>query len=174
MFSAIVVGGGGLLGTALSVELLRLKEYYPQYELTITRRNSMLVSYHFLDLTVPHPKLPYIWPGGVVFLVAAITSLGAAEIDPAAWRVNADAPAALALEAAKGGMFPIFISSDAVERFPHMAYAKQKAYAETIVLSCGGAVVRPTRIPRENVGDLVQTLISVANNRNAGLHRWSA
>lgn len=171
MFSAIVVGGRGLLGTALVSELRRLEELNPSYDVAVTTRTGLGVR-SALDLSKEYPRLPCEYAGGVVFLVAAITSLGAAESDPVAWRVNADAPAALALEAAKAKMFPIFVSSDAVERFPHMAYSKQKAYAETIVLGCGGAVVRPTRIPRERVGQLVQYLIGLAEGRHAGLHRW--
>lgn len=173
MYSAVVIGGRGLLGSALSKELLRLQHLNPQYDLAMTTRDpNPSGRYCYLNLSNEYPRLPVIFKGGVVFLVAAVTSLGAAESQPDAWRINADAPAALALQAVKEQMFPVFVSSDAVEKFPHMAYSKQKAYAETIVLGCGGAVVRPTRIPPERVGGLVQSLVTVGEYRGAGLHRW--
>lgn len=170
MFSSVVIGGRGLLGTALVEELEGLRT--PQTSLAWTIRGGPAsADSYWLDLAEPHPKLPVTMFNGVVFLVAAIPSLGAAE-SPLAWRVNADAPALLAIQALRAGMFPIFVSSDAVEKFPHMAYSKQKAHAETVVLCCGGAVVRPARFAMTTVHGLVALLCEIAQKRWEGIHRW--
>ena len=172
----LVVGGDGMIGHAL-VEGLRRREHEVLY--TSRRDPEGRVGAVYLDLL--DPQLPEVFMDGadpltqpVMYLVAAVTGIMRCETDSETWRVNADAPAALARQAARTrGWSTVFVSSDAVERAPQLKYALQKAYAETAVLGYGGCVVRPGRVAPERVDDLVTTLVGVGEDFRPGLVRWS-
>ena len=115
-------------------------------------------------------KLP---AADLVYLVAAIPSFVHCEADPrGTWRVNADAPVALARYYRSA--FVVFVSSDAVEFCGKTEYGRQKAYVESILLAWDHvAVVRPTRISREVAPKVADYMLGVAMNRRPGLYRWS-
>ncbi len=167
----LVVGGDSNVGKAL-YERLRVRADVTALTRT-TRRECLHSDQIHLDLL--NPKLPSGLPYDIIYLVAAITGIMACQCAEA-WRVNADGPAQLALQAAttNNPKFTrvVFISSDAVETVPSFAYSMQKAYVETVVLSLGGSVVRPARIFPEKLDNLVELLIDVGLNRKTGLHRW--
>ncbi len=167
----LVVGGDSNVGKVLSKKLFTDGHDVIQ----TTRREVLHTKQIYLNLL--NPKLPTGVVYDVIYLVAAITGIMACEINPESWRVNADGPVALALQATYGCNNPqftqvVFVSSDAVESAPRLAYSLQKAYAETAVLSLGGAVVRPARILPERLYNLVELLIDVGINKKKGLHRW--
>lgn len=159
---AIIIGGDGKLGQTLAIRLNKA---------IVTSRRPNAV--YPLDLL--NPRFPKQIDGGTiytVFHVAAVTSIIQCERDPDTWRVNADAPASLARQAQVLKYPFIFVSSDAVECAPHLAYAKQKAYAELAVLNCEGCVVRPGRIGPEQYGDVADLLIDTAKRGLTGVVRW--
>lgn len=109
----------------------------------------------------------------VVFIMAAITGVVPAEEHPDAWRVNAEAPVALTLEAAALGWRVVFMSSGTVERAQHTASAMQKRYAEAIVHTCGGLVVRPLPVvPADRYAELCDEMIDYAYPFRPGILRW--
>jgi len=172
----LVVGGDSNVGKALCKTFCGGHLSVP-YVVRTTRGEVLHSDQIHLDLL--NPNLPTDMTYDVIYLVAAITGIMACEKDPESWRVNADGPAQLALQATDArfdlGKMPahvVFISSDAVESAPRLAYSLQKAYAETVVLSLGGTVVRPARILPERIDNLVELLIDVGLNRKSGLHRW--
>jgi len=173
---ALVIGGDGMLGSALVADLKN-----KGHDVSATSRLHKDAS-NYLDLYQPRH---YDFPHGVnvVYLVAAITKVVDCEADPQkTWQVNADAPVELCRAAMEGwsdqtGAYfsphVIFISSDAVERAPNLNYSKQKAYAEQYVLARGGAVVRPSRIPQFKVHELATFLINLGLDREPGMFRWN-
>lgn len=180
---AIVIGGDGGVGKAL-VEAL-LDKGYPVTSTTRRSRTSALVqeSAHHqvvrLDLLSDiAPFLPIVTKDVTevvwVFLVAAIAGITACEDNAAeSWRVNADAPVALARNAFEYKYNVAFISSDAVERAPRLNYSTQKAYVESFVLARGGLVLRPgpMRSDMDRV-DFVERLICCAEMDGRGVVRW--
>lgn len=169
----LIVGGNSKLGEELYRVLVDTGDIVSR---TTRRRHRPDGDHHasgwlFLDLL--EPTLPRV-PVDVVYLVAAVTRVVDCESDPTSWRVNADAPVVLALQTRDYGVHPhiIFVSSDAVERAPHMAYSRQKAHAEGVVLSIGGGVVRPGRISDAGRPALAELLADLGRQRFTGLRRW--
>lgn len=147
MFSTlhVIVGGDSRLGQALDRKLAGQSVVRTSRRLDTADLYLDLLDPKLSDLEFPDA------PRVILYLVAAMTGVVQCERDPDSWRVNADAPALLALAARdcnsrSCSWRTVFVSSDAVECAPHTAYAKQKAHAESVVLSCGGRVVRPARI----------------------------
>lgn len=134
-----------------------------------------MVPFNLLDPTLPLSEEDGLH---VVYIVAAITGIMRCEVDEEAWSTNADGPVALTLQAKQRGWPVVFVSSEAVERAPQLAYAQQKAYVETVVLTTGGCVVRPNRITAERLDDLVALMIetgaALAGGQHVGLVRWRA
>ena len=157
----LVIGGRGLVGTALVKHLL--DERLP---VIVTTRQQ-------LDLS---KRLPAILPtGDFVYLVAAIPKLVYCEQHPAeSWRVNVDAPIALAKYYSRRDTFVTFVSSDAVETCGNTAYGRQKTAAEAFMHTIDAAIVRPSRIPPEKASKLAKFLVDVARWREAGVHHWAA
>lgn len=169
---ALVVGGDARLGAALLTALAApgISEHHP---IATSRRPSHASEQGWfpLDLSDNDLRLPT-W-SDVVYLVAAVTKVVDCDAHPqATWRVNADAPVTLALQAHREARHVIFISSDAVEKAPAMNYSRQKAYAESMVLGMGGTVVRPSRIPPD-ASKLVELLVMLGKMQTPGLVRWS-
>lgn len=132
---ALVVGGDSRLGAALVRELLGRGVTTN----STTRRRGVGFLQPFFDLLDPVLHPTYTEGDWTIFVVAAVTGFGACEKGGDSWRVNADAPGAIARACPRR---TVFVSSDAVEFAPHTAYAKQKAYAELAVLAAGGLVLR--------------------------------
>lgn len=169
---ALVIGGRGLIGGTL-VGTFRAEGI----EVVYTTRDRQLVATdpcaRYLDLLEPPIYLPLRFTScHCVFLIAGVPGVYQCERDPNAWRVNADAPAMLAYQAAQRQWPIVFLSTGAVEIAPHTAYAMQKARAEAVVLALGGAVVRPRgRIDQINVQAFAQFLIGAAES--PGVHWWN-
>lgn len=184
MHRALVVGGDSMLGSALFKALSQppASDSAANVPVATTRRGSgattrrdrggLKPNWFRLDLMDSPPVLPT-W-SDIVYLVAAITKVVDCEANPQlAWKVNADAPVALALQCSRDGRHPIFISSDAVERAPNLIYSRTKAYAEGVILALGGTVVRPARILPDRVQGLVDLLLELGRTQSPGLVRWS-
>lgn len=174
---ALVVGGDSKLGQALCERLLARG-----HQVTRTtrrngagpsiRRDESVVTFDMLDPKLPSP--PYPAPGwNVVYIMAAITGVVPAEVHPDAWRVNAEAPVAIALEAHARGWPVMFMSSGTVERAPHTASAMQKRYAEVVIHMLGGCVVRPLPVvPPEKYPEVADLLVDVGEQGRTGVVRW--
>ena len=134
----LVIGGRGLVGTALVEELKKRDVPF-----TATTRETF-------DLSKPAPNLSWILPKAeFVYLVAAIPKLAYCEQNPAeSWRVNVDMPIAIAKHF-RNSAFVTFVSSDAVETCGNTAYGRQKAAAEAFMHTIDAAIVRPSRVPPE-------------------------
>lgn len=163
--SHLVIGGNGLVGTALRTELLRRNVKFEW-----TTRWSGQPGALFLDL-----RRPWIVPStspSVVYLVAAVTSGRACEGNPEAWRINADAPITLAKHFRKA--FIVYLSSDAVEWSAPTAYARQKAQAEAFMNTIDAAIVRPAPIRPDTVAGFARWLAEIGTMKAPGIHRWAA
>lgn len=171
---ALVIGGDSSLGQALCTELLRRGHEVVR----TTRRDSTEApvgrNEHVVYLDMLVPRLP--GPAehmDVVYIMAAVTGVVPAERHPDAWRINADAPVALAQRASDRSWHVVFPSSGTVELAPHTASARQKSYAETFVLLLGGCVVRLLpRVAPEKFGEVAGLLADVGEQRCTGLVRW--
>lgn len=171
---SLVIGGRGLIGTAL---VRGLVSEYGAKSVTYTTRTGE-PSPHLPDaaacvkLDLLGPRLPA-GKFNVVYIVAANPKLIECE-KPGAWRVNADGPAALVLQNRQlfDPAHVVFVSSDVVEIAPQLSYAAQKLYVESLVLATSGAVVRPGRCSPETVGSLVRVLIRAGQQITQGLVRW--
>lgn len=166
---ALVIGGDSKLGRAL---VGRLQERGHEVVAT-TRHEPVGIGCVYLDML--DPKLPEVFDGyrPVVYIMAAITGVVAAEAHPDAWRVNAEAPVALAIAAHSRGWPVVFMSSGTVERAQHTASARQKSYAEAVVHMLGGCVVRPLPVvPPEKYAEIADLLVDIGEQRRIGLVRW--
>lgn len=167
--TALVIGGDGLVGSALS----------QREGMIATTRRPNDVRRPFLDLSeVKHLGSMFfenlVGPVDTVFLVAAITKVVLCEADPeVAWQINADAPVEIALQAKKLGKHVVFLSSDAVAKAPNLVYSRTKAHVESFILASGaGTVVRCERIDPAKVKNLVDLLVGVGETRETKLVRW--
>lgn len=166
---ALVVGGDSKLGMALFVRLVERGHTVLRTSRTLKDVRQSPGWWH-LDLR--EPVLPEIDDVQVVYIMAAITGIAPASFDPDAWRVNAEAPVLLAMQAKERGWHTVFMSSGAVERAQETNSARQKAYADLAVLMLGGCVVRPLPVvPPEKYAELADVLIDVGEQRRAGLVR---
>jgi dTDP-4-dehydrorhamnose reductase len=170
---ALVVGGGGLIGTALCAAL----EQNGHRAFGTQRRDTTAPDY--LDLA----RDPLgVFGDGVspmsfqcVYFVAAVTGFANCEGNPQAHRVNVDAPIALAdFLTGKYGVFSVFVSSEAVE-WSSSAYARHKMLVETHLRARfpeRAAIVRPTKINAANVTEFSRWLARIGEHTQAGVHRW--
>ena len=165
----LIIGGRGLLGTALCNEL-GLRSI--PFKATCRRLPSMgEIKLDLTDLIIDRQAAADLPLAEVVYLVAAKTGLGACEADRSSWIVNVDAPIALARVYEARRAHIVFISSDAVEYCGATAYARQKAQVEAYVQSIDGAIVRPGRIGAR-VAELARLVADVGVQRRVGLVRW--
>ena len=173
----LVIGGRGLVGTALCAELA-IRDI--AFTATCKRLNHLNeIKLDLLDLVANdleqkiRKSLP---PAEVVYLVAAKTGFGACEGDRSSWIVNVDAPIMIARHYRTWPLFTyrchiVFISSDAVEYCGATAYARQKAQVESYIQSIDGAIVRAGRVGAR-VGELARVIADVGVQRRVGLTRW--
>ena len=173
---ALVVGGDSKIGQVLCGRLNARG-----HEIIITTRRvekaRPVEGWVYLDML--DPRLPAEVadnPGEFVFyIMAAITGVVPAETHPDAWRINAEAPVALALQAKARGWHVVFMSSGTVEKAPHSASAMQKRYAELVVHMVGGCVVRPLPfVQPEKYAEIADLLVGVGEQRRTGVVRWGA
>lgn len=175
---ALVVGGHGRLGPPLREALE--KRGHEVHWTSRRRTDDKLPNWchrHYLDLL--EPELPDVswatYPENcpVVYLMAAVTGVVPAERHHDAWRVNAEGPLMLALQAARRCWHIVSMSSGTVELAPHSASAMQKAYLDAQVLALGGTVVRPMPfVQPEWYDELANLLVDVGEQRRWGIVRW--
>lgn len=157
--------GEGMLGCALIDALSEAGHS------VIGSTRDPLSSKFYLDLTKPIPELP---PVDVVYICAAIATYRGAEFAPqTAWLVNADAPVTIAQQCIDREMFPVFVSTDAIEWLGFTEYGRGKTYAELGVRLLGGAVIRPAKFTPDNIGSLCHLMIRVGQDRKPGVYRWA-
>lgn len=172
---ALVVGGDSKIGRVLCDQLAHLRIDFVRTTRDREKADRAPHDWAYLDLLdpqLPRPEYPGPSPD-VIYIMAAITGVVPAEKHPDAWRVNAEAPVALALQASKLGMHVVFMSSGTVEFASHTASAMQKRYAEAIVHVLGGCVVRPLPVvPPEKYVEIADILIEIGEHRRTGVVRW--
>lgn len=165
---AIVVGGNGLIGSAL-VDVLRERDV--AVIATTRRTQSGAASGDLrLDLSQPIPELP---DAGVVFLVAAMPKVFDCQGSELAWRVNADAP----IEIAEQYHFDkdahiVFVSSDSIHRFGSCDYARAKLHVEGVLHSMRATIIRPAPVARDRAQECAAFIADVGLRRLRGVHRW--
>lgn len=159
--SALVIGEG-VLGCAL-IEALSERGY----ECIGTSREALTDKF-YLDMLKPIPELPLV---ETVFVCAAVSSYEKSEGSPSSWVTNADSPVAICRQAIDHGMFPVFVSSGAVEYMSN-AYTRMKLYAESCIIPMGGAVIRPRKFTPDNIASLCHLMIRVGLDRKPGVYRW--
>ena len=157
-----LVIGEGMLGCAL-IDALSAAEHS-----VIGTSRDPLTNKLYLDMTKPIRELPLV---ETVFICAAISSYRRSEGSPDAWVTNADSPVAISRQATDRGMFPVFVSSGAVEYMSN-AYTRMKLYAESCITPMGGAVIRPRKFTPDNIASLCHLMIRVGLDRKPGVYRW--
>jgi dTDP-4-dehydrorhamnose reductase len=171
----LVIGGRGLVGSAVVDELDRRKL---DYRFTTRNQGRLWDKEIFLDLemvsnsyNVKNNYLPELTdPNDVVYLVAAIAGLYQCEGSHKAFRVNADANIALARRYKTA--FVVFISSDAVENAGLINYARAKAKVEGYIDTIGGAIIRPSKVTAETAASLAGVVVHAGMNRISGVTHW--
>lgn len=164
----LVVGGDSKLGSVLCDHLAARG-----HDVVRTSRREAppdgVVNFDMLDPAMPEGSFD------VVYIMAAITGVVAAETHPDAWCVNAEGPVVLAIEANRRGAHVVFVSSGTVERAPHTASAMQKSYVDLAVTLLGGCVVRPLpAVPPDKYGEVAALIAHVGERRHVGTVRWGA
>ena len=103
-----------------------------------------------------------------VFMCAGMSKFIECEEDRMAYRVNVDAPLAIARCSNKF----VYLSSDVVERALHTSYGLQKALAEVGLLAIGNTVIARIckRVNRANIASVCKALVELAS-KPPGLYR---
>ena len=164
--TSLVVGGRGLVGSALVAELRRRGR--PFFYTTRDGRDGGIE----FDLTTTFATvLPDV---DAIYIVAAVASFVPTERDRAhSWRTNVDGPIGV-IRRYRAPAFVVCVSSDAVEYASGTELARQKAQVEAVALARENvAVVRPSRITSDRVADFARLLANVGERREAGLFRWT-
>ncbi len=152
----LVIGGTSFIGSNL-VTWLRSRGYDVDYTTRAT-----------LDLLDVPPKLK---PYDVVFICAAKTRLIDCEDDPTAYRINVDAPVAIAKSAGMAKI--VMLSTEAVERALNLKYAHMKETAETrLMIVCDPVIVRLSKVTPDNLDACCDYLASLVY-AEPGLYHWN-
>lgn len=162
----LVIGGCGLIGTALCDEL---RDRGQDFVATTRRRDLVRGAMLHLDLADMAGDIDQLPRAEVVWLVAAMPKFAECEGNPTAWQVNVDAPIRLAQRFRHQCV--IFLSSESVEWCPG-AYARQKAQVEAFMQSITGIIVRPAKVAPERAGELAGLIVDAAERRVPGVIRW--
>lgn len=164
----LVIGGHGLIGTAVCAELVRRDISH----LATTRRRddggiaaNRMIYFDLFDIA----KIPELPEASCVYLIAGMPGFPVCEGNPTSWHVNVDAQVALARRYRNS--FVVFVSSDCVE-WAHSAYAAQKRYVENYIDAIAGGKVRPKRVAPERAEELARVIVDVGVMRKAGVTRW--
>lgn len=155
---ALVVGGSGLIGSALVMVLQ-------------SAGHSVIAPTHteldLLDLP-PHVPLPQV---DAAFICAGIKGLQPCEGNGMSWRVNVDGALLLGKALMKRGVNLLYVSSDAVE-WSNSSYARQKALVEVGLLAAGDPViVRPCRVSDWSASILAEMMVKVIGS--PGIYHWA-
>lgn len=144
----LVIGGDGLIGKAL-VALLPRDEY--DVERTTRREGGHGM---FLDMEVASLGVVSGFFGNydIVFNCAAMAGFAICELNPMSYRVNVDAPIAIA-RSLQPGQKLVHLSTDVVDYGIHTALGMQKAFAEIGL----GAIGNTITIRLRRVTDVADT-----------------
>ncbi len=152
----LVIGGTSFIGSSL-ITWLRSRNYDVDYTTRAT-----------LDLLAVPEKLGTY---DVVYVCAAKTRLIDCEDDPTAYRINVDAPAAIARAAGMAKI--VMLSTEAVERAIHLAYSMQKALCEISLRTvCDPVIVRLSKVAPDNLDACCDYLASLVY-AEPGLYHWN-
>lgn len=159
----LVVGADGLIGQALSAELRRREHDVVR----TTRRAQGAHDDNMVLLDLAADQLAPVPPADVVVICAAMASFSDCRNQfDLARRVNVKARGELARMAVANGGRVVALSSSAVfdclrpraeadwKPAPRSAYGRLMAEAETSILTCGGAVLRSTKVMAAGFGVL--------------------
>ena len=162
----LVIGGDGRVGSALVREL----QYRGLDYAFTSRRDTQRSSSHYLDLSKPLTNVPI---ADTIYLVAAIPSFVAAEDDPrATWRVNVDAP--LAIAGGQPEAHIVFVSSDAVSFCGHTEYGRQKAHVEAaLYFRPHTIIVRSRRLAEGDEIALAKLLVDFGERNIYGFYEFT-
>lgn len=155
----LIIGASGFIGKALHRML-------PDAICTSRKPGAE----HYLDLLditeMPECQVCYLCAGAN----GAKTCAGSQD----AFRVNVDAPIAMAHEVGRSMQFLVYISSMSVE-WNEGAYTRQKLAAEMVLRTMPGVgIVRAGRVVQSNVDSLCETMIRVGRERINGITRWGS
>lgn len=160
---AIVIGGDSFIGS----ELARLLEQQG-HEVTRTTRRRGCEWALYLDMLDPG-LLPEC---DVAFICAAVTRFIDCEHKPESYRVNVDAPVAIARQQEARRALVVYLSSEAVEKALHTAYGLQKALTEAALSGIGNAIVaRLGKTTEQNVESVCGEIIRLAEAGRPGRYR---
>lgn len=161
----LVIGGDGLIGTALCGELYMRALPYAATSRGDDRGGKIKFNLRAPDMRV----LPS--DADIIYLVAAIAGFGACKTNPDAYRVNVDGPRALIRRFPKA--FFVHVSSDVVEMPGVSEYQEHKKAVEAMVDRVNGAVVRPEHVKSsELAADLARVIVDEGLARIPGGLRW--
>lgn len=171
----LVIGGRGLIGTAVVAELERRKL---DYRFTTRNQGRLWDKEIYLDLetisnsyNVKNNYLPALdGLGDVLYLVAGMPGIYACEGNAKSFRVNADASIALARRYKTA--FVVFVSSGSVENAGIVNYARAKSKVEHYIDTIDGAIIRPDRVTAETAASAAATIVHVGMNRISGVTHW--
>ena len=159
----LVIGGDGLIGSAVRCELERQKA---NFAATSRKPDARLRFDLMLDA-------PAILPDAeIVYLIAGMPTFLACETDRNSWRVNVDGIIAAARRFPLS--FLVYVSSDAVEWCASTGLARQKAAVEAYLLHREAAIVRPSRVVPHTAPLFAQFLVGLGNAAMPGVYRWTA
>lgn len=162
----LVIGGDGRVGSALVREL-----QYRGLDYAFTSRTTRRGGSHYLDLSQwPLTNVPI---ADTIYLVAAIPSFVAAEDDPrGTWRVNVDAPLAIARGQSEAKI--VFVSSDAVSFCGHTEYGRQKAHVEAaLYFRPRTSIVRSRRLAEGDEIALARILVDIGVSPTYGFYEFT-
>lgn len=164
--SALVIGGDGMIGSALVAELRRRSVAV----IETTRRHTSGCNRLHLDMAQAIPEMP---SAEHIFLVAAMPKVFDCQGSALAWRVNADAPIEIAQQAHARNMHITFISSDSIHRFGSCDYARAKLHVEAVLQAMRATIVRPSVVSRDRAAECAAFIADVGLKALGGVHRWT-
>lgn len=134
-----------------------------------TRGNPIYHPHHVIDLLNVKPDtLP---TADLVYITAGINGQAACEGNPKSWLTNCDGTISITREYTRRGSWVVWLSSSTVE-WASSAYARQKAFTESVLLNMDCSIIRPGRVTKENLEDLCTTIINAGRNKWPGITRW--
>lgn len=163
---ALIVGGDGLIGSAIYEELTAR-----EIEAIRTSRRGTPGSWGFDLLSDPRARLPQT---EVAFICTGINGFVECEGNATSWRVNVDGVLAVAKTLMRAGSFVLYPSSNAIETLD-CAYARQRALVEIGLQAMGDPViVRCQKVIKENVVSCARAFVDLALKRTPGIFHWPA
>ncbi len=170
----MVVGGDGLIGGAVSAQLMWQHKEGDDLIMTTRkpgRANGKDILY--LDLVTPPMELPK----GVdlVFLCAGINGFRECAIS-LSWRTNVDGVLEVAERlSADLDAFVVYISTSAVEWSCEPYALQRQAVEQGLRAVCyRRAIIRPEKVLHANVIDFAKYVVDIGLSQRAGLHHWVA